>query len=671
MSLKALPSAIAALPIAVSCFYPSMICCLNPKCQRPQNPDDQDFCQHCGEKLIPMLRGRYRPVQLIGQGGFGRTYLALDEDRLQTKCVIKQFAPQTQGTKSLEKAIRLFNQEAVRLHELGEHPQIPALLAYFEQDEYLYLVQQFIEGPTLTQEAQEKQGLKEAEIRALLSDLLPILRFVHQRQVVHRDITPSNIIRRSIDQKVVLIDFGVAKQLTAAGLSQPGTKIGTEGYSPIEQLRSGKVYPSSDLYSLGATCLYLMTLTRPDELYNPLDGKWLWREKLEQRKIYVSDALADVLNKLVEDLVSQRYQSVDDVLKDLNASTGDVANAYSSAAQPQSPPSSSPPRIISSPPTAPPRSRPSRPPVSGRRTGWNCIRTLEGHSSWVMAVDLCLKPPSIVSGGMDDTVKVWNARTGQNIHTLKGHTRGVNDVAVSPDGRVLASCSDDDTVKIWDFSTGALVYTLTEHTRDVNTVVISQDSRFVASGSEDKTIRIWNLHRGELVQTLTGSVGMIKAIALDPLNQLLVSGGLDNKVRLWNLQTGAMTQVFSGHFNSINSVAISPDSTIIASASKDKTIRLWDVQSGNLLHTLTEHTREVNAVAISNSGKILVSGGSDATVRIWDLQSGRLMYTLSSHVNAVKSVAVTPNASIVVSGSLDKTVKIWQYFPSQPSSGGN
>lgn len=652
-----------------------MICCLNPKCQRPQNSDDQDFCQHCGEKLIPTLRGRYRPVQLIGQGGFGRTYLALDEDRLQTKCVIKQFAPQTQGTKSLEKAIRLFNQEAVRLHELGEHPQIPALLAYFEQDEFLYLVQQFIEGPTLTQEAQEKQGLNETEIRDLLNDLLPILRFVHQRQVVHRDITPSNIIRRSIDQKVVLIDFGVAKQLTAEGLSQPGTKIGTEGYSPIEQLRSGKVYPSSDLYSLGATCLYLMTLTRPDELYNPLDGKWLWREKLERRKIYVSDALANVLNKLVEDLVSQRYQSVNDVLRDLNTSTGEVASAYSSAVRSHAPSSSSPSHVVSAPPTAPPtappRSRSSRPPVSGRRTGWNCIRTLEGHGSWVMAVDLCLKPPSIVSGGMDDTVKVWNARTGQNIHTLKGHSRGVNDVAVSPDGRVLASCSDDDTVKIWDFSTGALVYTLTEHTRDVNTVVISQDSRFVASGSEDKTIRIWNLQRGELVQTLTGSVGMIKAIALDPLNQLLVSGGLDNKVRLWNLQTGEMMQVFSGHFNSINSVAISPDSKIIASASKDKTIRLWDVESGNLLHILTDHTREVNAVAISNSGKTLVSGGSDATVRIWDLQSGQLMHTLSNHSNAVKSVAVTPNASIVVSGSLDKTVKIWQYFPSQPSSGGN
>jgi WD40 repeat protein/tRNA A-37 threonylcarbamoyl transferase component Bud32 len=667
-----------------------MICCLNPKCQHPQNPDDREVCQSCSQPLIALLRNRYRPVRLIGQGGFGRTYLALDEDRLQTRCVIKQFAPQTQGTKSLEKAIRLFNQEAVRLHELGEHPQIPALLAYFEQDEYLYLVQQFIEGQTLNQEAQGKGGLDEAEIRVLLNDLLPILRFVHRHHVVHRDITPSNIIRRQLDDKLVLIDFGVAKQLSAAGLSQPGTKIGTEGYSPIEQLRSGRVYPSSDLYSLGATCLYLMTLTKPDELYNPLDGQWLWREKLQQRGIQVSDRIAYILNKLVEDLVSHRYQSADEVLADLNtypvsmpptqiprsrsASTsassppsGGSAAASSKPANsrptPSRPPTASP-RPSRPPVSSPPRSRSSRPPISGgtRRPGWNCIRMLEGHSSWVMAVTLSLKPPSIISGGMDDTVRVWNARTGQEIHRLRGHARGVNAVAVSPDSRIVASCGDDDTVRIWDFSTGELVYTLTDHTRDVTSVVISSDSRMLASGSEDKTIRLWDVHRGELLQTLVGSSGMIRAIALDEAGQHLASGGMDNKVRLWNLQTGTMTQVLSGHFNTVNAVAFTPDGSKVISASKDRTIRIWETATGQLLHTLTDHTREVNAIAVSHNGKSLVSGSSDATIRVWDLQTAALQHTLSDHSNAVKSVAITPNASIIVSGSLDKTVRIWQYL---------
>jgi serine/threonine protein kinase len=132
-----------------------MICCLNPRCQSPLNLDHTAICQSCG-KPIHLLRGRYRTTQPLGQGGFGRTYLALDEDRLNSRCVIKQFSPQVQGEKSLEKAIRLFNQEAVRLHELGEHAQIPTLLAYFEQDGFLYLVQQFIEGRSLLQEMRQQ-----------------------------------------------------------------------------------------------------------------------------------------------------------------------------------------------------------------------------------------------------------------------------------------------------------------------------------------------------------------------------------------------------------------------------------------------------------------------------------------------------------------------------------
>lgn len=682
-----------------------MICCLNPNCQNPHNDDDASTCQSCGVTLVNVLRNRYRPTKLIGQGGFGRTYLATDEDRLSTRCVIKQFTPQTQGTKSLNKAVQLFNQEAVRLHELGEHPQIPTLLAYFEQDEYLYLVQQYIEGPTLTQEAQERRGFSEAQIRSLLQDLLPVLKFIHQHQVVHRDITPSNIIRRQLDNRPVLIDFGVAKQLSSEGFAQPGTKIGTEGYSPIEQLRSGKVYPSSDLYSLGATCLYLLTLTRPDELYDPLNGRWLWRERLGQRGGAVSDQLAYILNRMVEDLVNQRYQTVDEILHDLTLpldapmpvmSSTDVTAMPPDEIQPTTlppTPPSSPPlpsRSPSSPPSSPPAAvRPSRPPTSGsgvpsrppssgsrsgsrspsrpptsgsREPGWHCIRTLTGHSSWVIDVAISLKPPTIISAGLDDTVRLWNARTGDLIRTVKAHARGVNAVVVSRDSRFIASCSDDDTIKIWDFNTGNLVHTLSEHTRDVTDLDLSADGRILVSSSEDKTIRIWDPHQGRLVQTLTGSAGMIKAIAIDAMAQIIASGGLDNKVRLWNVKTGNMTQVLSGHLNSINAIALSADGLFLASASKDRTVRIWDLGTGRAIAVLRDHNQEVNAVAISQNGKFLISGSSDATVRVWEFPTGRLLHTLSDHATAVRTVAVTPNGSVIVSGSFDKTIKVWQYF---------
>ncbi|MEM9164807.1 MAG: serine/threonine-protein kinase, partial [Cyanobacteria bacterium P01_F01_bin.4] len=297
----------------------SMLCCLNPDCPHPINPDDTQVCQGCNQPLIARLRDRYRPIKLIGQGGFGRTYLAQDTDRLDSSCVIKQFNHQNNGDGSFEKALRLFNQEALRLHELGEHGQIPTLLAYFEQNNRLYLVQQVIEGRTLVQELQHKGTFTEAAIRELLADLLPLLQFIHDRNVIHRDINPTNIIRRKIDSKLVLIDFGIAKQLEASlGEEEDGgTRIGTEGYSPIEQLRSGEAYPSSDLYSLGATCLFLLTGSKPEKLYSALEGRWRWREKLQEAGRSVSPQLGDLLDRLVQDLIRDRYPSARDVLNDL------------------------------------------------------------------------------------------------------------------------------------------------------------------------------------------------------------------------------------------------------------------------------------------------------------------------------------------------------------------
>jgi serine/threonine protein kinase len=282
-----------------------MTYCLNPDCPQPSNPDGMTRCGSCGLPIGPLLRGRYRVIETIGQGGFGKTFLALDEDRLKARCVIKQFSPQIKGTQALEKAVSLFEQEAIRLNELGEHPYIPNLLAYFEQAQRLYLVQQFIEGENLVQELGSQGPFSEQKIRELLAGLLPVLKFVHDRNVIHRDITPSNIIRRRLDGKLVLIDFGVSKLLNQDTSAQPGTKIGTEGYAPMEQLRNGRAYPASDLYSLGVTCLYLLTRIRPEDLYDPLRGQWVWRERFAQQGGLLSEGIGDILDRMVRDLVCQ------------------------------------------------------------------------------------------------------------------------------------------------------------------------------------------------------------------------------------------------------------------------------------------------------------------------------------------------------------------------------
>ncbi|MGQ4648195.1 GUN4 domain-containing protein [Lyngbya aestuarii] len=293
--------------------------CFNPNCSKPRNPDDAKFCLTCGTKLL--LKDRYRAIQPLGLGGCSRTFKAIDQDRLQHPCVIKLFLLSPEQD---HKATELFNQEALRLYELGKNEQIPELYAHFEQDNQLYLVQEFIDGKTLLDELQDQETqvvkpYKESKLRKLLADLLPVLNFIHEQGVIHRDLKPANIIRRCSDDKFVLIDFGGAKQATGRVLADQGTMIGTLGYAPAEQLQSGTVHPASDLYALGATCIHLLTGVHPFDLYNSLEGSLNWRGSLpEETKI--SPQLGEILDKLVKNMVKDRYQSATQVLQALNLS---------------------------------------------------------------------------------------------------------------------------------------------------------------------------------------------------------------------------------------------------------------------------------------------------------------------------------------------------------------
>ncbi|NJN88819.1 MAG: protein kinase [Leptolyngbyaceae cyanobacterium SL_7_1] len=669
-----------------------MICCLNPRCRNPQNPDGAALCQSCGDPLMPLLRGRYRAVQPIGQGGFGRTYLASDEDRLGMRCVIKQFSPQVQGTKSLEKAVSLFNQEAVRLHELGEHPQIPSLLAYFEQDGYLYLVQQFIEGQNLLQEMRQQGAFNERQVREVLSDILPVLRFVHNHHVIHRDITPMNILRRQGDDRLMLIDFGIAKQLTEAASGEPGTRIGTEGYAPMEQFRGGRAFPASDLYSLGSTCLHLMTETKPDHLYDPLEGRWVWREHLQEKGVLVSDQFAHILDMMLKDLVGERYQSADEVMRDLNADyfipsetrrsppgrrvfgasmpspqpspAPKLSTAQAAGSLGRSPQPSHPPRIaVNQPLFKPPSSNQplSKPPLSKppQAADGRCFHTLVGHTSWVTTVAIAPDGVTFASGGLDDTIKLWTVR-GELLVTLSAHRRGVNTLAISPNGQLLVSGGDDYLIKTWSMQSGALLGRLTGHSRDVNAIVISPNGQILASGAEDRTIRLWHMGTGNVIRTLLGMGSMIKSLTISADGNTLISGGFDNAIKLWSLQTGQAFQTLTGHMAAINALAVSPDNQVLASASRDKTVKIWDLTAGRLICTLADHSRDVNSIAFTPDNKTLISASSDTTIKLWNLDTAEVKETLTGHHDSVNAIALSNDGDFLVSGSSDKTVKVWR-----------
>lgn len=290
--------------------------CPHIGCLYSQNPDTAQRCTRCHGKLL--LQDRYYLLRCLGRGGFSRTYLAVDEHLpSQPRCVIKQFCfPEEK--EGLPKAKELFHQEAIRLDEL-QHHQIPKLLGYFEQEQQLYLVEEFIAGQTLAEELQQQGVFQASQIVELLQNLLPVLQFIHDQQVIHRDIKPANIMRRVPQGDLVLIDFGVAKHVTNTALLHTGTTIGSPEYIAPEQTR-GKALPASDLYSLGVTCIHLLTGISPFDLFDVMSDRWVWRDYILSENT-VSYALGQILDKLLHNALSQRYQSAAEVLQALNLAT--------------------------------------------------------------------------------------------------------------------------------------------------------------------------------------------------------------------------------------------------------------------------------------------------------------------------------------------------------------
>ncbi|WP_315785583.1 serine/threonine-protein kinase [Fischerella sp. JS2] len=271
-----------------------------------------------------LIDNRYIIQQLLGQGGLGRTYLAFDTRRFNEACVLKEFAPIGTGGGGLEKCRNLFKREAKILHQL-EHPQIPRFLACFEGDGRLFLVQEYVNGKTYSALLRDRQlqgqTFTEQEVIQWLKYLLPVLEYIHQHHIIHRDISPDNIMLPEGNILPVLIDFGVGKQIAdlndvtnsnQATFVGKMSLVGKVGYAPREQISLGLCSPSSDLYALGVTAVVLLTGKDPSFLMDQYSLEWKWRFYT-----YVSDGFAQILDKMLSDTPRHRYQTSQEVLRDL------------------------------------------------------------------------------------------------------------------------------------------------------------------------------------------------------------------------------------------------------------------------------------------------------------------------------------------------------------------
>ncbi|MCC5665157.1 serine/threonine protein kinase [Nostoc sp. CHAB 5784] len=268
-----------------------------------------------------VLQNRYRIIQILGQGGFGRTYLAEDQRRFNELCAIKELISTATEALAWEKAQELFHREAAILYQI-EHPQVPKFRERFEQDQRLFLVEDYVAGQTYQALLAERQAVgqtfTESEVLKLIKLLLPVLEHIHSRGIIHRDISPENIILRDSDAKPVLIDFGVVKELATRLRSpesaMPETTVGKLGYSPSEQMQTGGAYPSSDLYALAVSAIVLLTGKEPRDLFDENQVTWNW-----QRWATVNPRFAVVLNRMLNHIPSDRYQSAASVSQALQS----------------------------------------------------------------------------------------------------------------------------------------------------------------------------------------------------------------------------------------------------------------------------------------------------------------------------------------------------------------
>ncbi|BDI15722.1 hypothetical protein ANSO36C_15240 [Nostoc cf. commune SO-36] len=313
---------------------------------------------------IQLLNDRYQVIRTLGAGGFGETYLAEDTYMpSKRRCVVKQLRPIHNNPQIYQLVQERFQREAAILEELGGvNDQIPALYAYFSSGGQFYLVQEWIEGDTLTGKVQTQGLFSEGAVQELFMNLLPVLDYVHSKHIVHRDIKPDNIIVRYRDGKPVLIDFGAIRESMGTVVNSQGNPtssivIGTPGYMPSEQAAGRPVY-SSDLYSLGMTVIYLLTGKQAQQLETDSQtGEIVWR----QYASHVSPIMAGVIDRAIAYHPRDRFPTARAMLDTLQ----NIANPI-----PPTQPLLTQPTIVSAPP---PQTAPVKPQSNPQGSSQNNI----------------------------------------------------------------------------------------------------------------------------------------------------------------------------------------------------------------------------------------------------------------------------------------------------------
>ena len=286
--------------------------------------------------------------------------------------------------------------------------------------------------------------------------------------------------------------------------------------------------------------------------------------------------------------------------------------------------------------------------------------TLSAHAGWVNDCAVNSAGTTIVAALNDQTLKVWDGRTGAERFTLRGHTGGVNDCEVSADGRTIVSASNDQTLKVWDAETGAELLTLSGHAGGVTGCALSSNGETIVSGSNDQTLMVWDGKSGAARLTLNGHEGGVLDCAVSEDGTTIVSGSTDQTVKVWDGRTGKESFSLGGHAGGVIACALSADGETIVSTSNDQTLKVWDGRRGTERFTLSGHAGPVNDCSMSADGAVLVSASNDKTLKIWDVRSQAEDFPLDGYAGGMNDCAMSEDGTIIVSASDDQTLKVWK-----------
>ncbi len=674
-----------------------MVYCPNPVCPQPQNPNSANFCQACGSELT--VGGAYRLNSLLGQGGFGRTFLATKltnaDETSQAKgalCVVKQIyssSPDSNGSRFNDLS---FDAEAKRLRKLGEHPQIPRLLAAIASQQGHLLVQEYAPGQNLQQQVEADGPWSEDRVRSLLNSLVNVLQYVHSFQIIHRDIKPANIVSPNVaanateygNQKIdlpMLVDFGAAKSVRHSAAK---TVIGSAGYAAPEQ-SMGQATFASDVYSLGLTCLYLLTGLHPFDLYSALEDRWVWQDYLPTP---VESRFAQVLDQMVERSLQRRYESMEQVALDLQFSQNLLVKSSQEIISRAKKSVPGLKQILSSDSTAALKRlwsigqrRLAKPAPSLLATpapqSWQRRHRLAPEIGLVRSLCVSSSGQTFASGGIDGAVRLWQLASGELAHSFirrllvgTGHAATVTAIAFHPDGRALYSASEDGTMKEWDSARRCLLNTMPTSGWLPTDLLVTPDGAQLVSPNSDGQIVIWDIETLLPVERLIQHQRRVSAVAISQSGDLLVSASDDGTVKLWTRKEGkfrlseSLTVAQQGEKGSAIAIALQPSESnssyrlVVASAAEVFWYSIDEHLEMSAPVSLYRSAYSIKAVALSQDGYLAV-GGEDRVLTLWHLATGDCVAKLA-HDWGIEAIAFSPDGQTLITAGTDEVISIWQ-----------